>query len=420
MGSRLNEYQSNAEKTIFKDLHESIPYYGLGSEAAGLMSIYKKALRDEEPEDFWISDLEEEVGDCLWYLSTICSQLGWKLSDCGLNKLNTFACHIDLEAESHTFDEFQHLCEELRTEKEQSPEIRKTVSLLGIVAEAGKVLYKYQLLNVRKSKKLGISELTQLDIGTILWYLSDISTVFKLNLTKAAEKNELKRNSLFSKQKCIADYDAKSLPYEKLPKKLNVFFLNIADPNSIKPYCKIVYNNVYIGDRLDDNSHIADGYRFHDVIHLAHMAILGWSPVCRALLKVKRKSNYETDSNEDGQRAIIIEEAVVALNYQYAKRKGFFKATNNISTSHLKMIKSLVQDLEIREATLDQWKNVITTGFQIYAQLIENSGGLVEIDMNTASIKYLKVDSKEYFDGSSQQPQLNTNDIITYSESNLH
>jgi hypothetical protein len=127
------------------------------------------------------------------------------------------------------------------------------------------------------------------------------------------------------------------------------------------------------------------------------MAILGWSPVCRALLKVKRKSNLETDTNEDGQRAIIIEEAVVALNYQYAKKKGFFRATNNISTSHLKMIKSLVQDLEIREATLDEWKNVIITGFKIYDQLNENSGGLVEIDLDTASIKYFKLDSKEYF-----------------------
>jgi hypothetical protein len=44
-----------------------------------------------------------------------------------------------------------------------------------------------------------------------------------------------------------------------------------------------------VGDPLTDNSHRPDGYRFHDVFHMSYAVHLGWSPVLRALLKLKRK-----------------------------------------------------------------------------------------------------------------------------------
>ena len=47
-------------------------------------------------------------------------------------------------------------------------------------------------------------------------------------------------------------------------------------------------NGINIGDRLTDNKLEKDDYRFHDVFQLANAAILGWSPVLRALLRVKR------------------------------------------------------------------------------------------------------------------------------------
>ncbi len=60
---------------------------------------------------------------------------------------------------------------------------------------------------------------------------------------------------------------------------------------------------INIGDRLTDNRLEPDDYRFHDVFHLAYAAILGWSPVLRALFKVKRKSCPKIDENQDGARA---------------------------------------------------------------------------------------------------------------------
>ncbi len=76
---------------------------------------------------------------------------------------------------------------------------------------------------------------------------------------------------------------------------------------------------------MDDNAHEADGYRFHDVFHLAFMATFGWSPVIRALLKRKRKSNPAIDNVEDGARAIIIEEAISAMVYEHAKDHNFYE-----------------------------------------------------------------------------------------------
>src|SRR2546425_1996035 len=52
---------------------------------------------------------------------------------------------------------------------------------------------------------------------------------------------------------------------------------------------------------IQDNAYDDDGYRFHDVFHFAHLAILGWSPVLRKLLKRKRRNDVLVDEVEDGR-----------------------------------------------------------------------------------------------------------------------
>ena len=63
------------------------------------------------------------------------------------------------------------------------------------------------------------------------------------------------------------------------------------------------WNGVFIGDPLTDNMLDPDGYRFHDVFHFAHAAILHWSPTFRALIKHKRKDDPKVDEAQDGGRA---------------------------------------------------------------------------------------------------------------------
>ena len=64
---------------------------------------------------------------------------------------------------------------------------------------------------------------------------------------------------------------------------------------------------------------------YHDVFHYAYVAVLGWSPVVRALLQLKRKSNKVVDETQDGARANLIEEGIAALVFAEAKSQAFFK-----------------------------------------------------------------------------------------------
>ena len=81
-------------------------------------------------------------------------------------------------------------------------------------------------------------------------------------------------------------------------------------------------NDILVGDAVTDNSWEPDGYRFHDVLHLAHAGILGWSPVLRRMLNRKRKYDRRIDEVEDGARAAIVEEAIAKLVHSYARSVG--------------------------------------------------------------------------------------------------
>ena len=89
---------------------------------------------------------------------------------------------------------------------------------------------------------------------------------------------------------------------EQLPRRFEVFMEEVEVNGKI--YVLQKCGGVIIGDRLTNNKMEQDDYRFHDVFHIAYAVHLGWSPVLRALFRVKRKSSPKTDENEDGARAI--------------------------------------------------------------------------------------------------------------------
>jgi hypothetical protein len=113
---------------------------------------------------------------------------------------------------------------------------------------------------------------------------------------------------------------------------------------------------ILLGDRLTDSHLPEDDYRFHDVFHLAHAAVLGWSPTTRALLKIKRKSRPETDENEDGARANLIEEGLTTWIFEMAKRHHFFANTPQLGLDLLKAVKSFVRGYEADQLPLWLWE----------------------------------------------------------------
>lgn len=75
----FNDYQKEAAKTIQKYLtddkiNEFIPFLGIIGEAGSVLSELKKNLRDGEGYSTFKEKLKEELGDVLWYISTIATQ----------------------------------------------------------------------------------------------------------------------------------------------------------------------------------------------------------------------------------------------------------------------------------------------------------------------------------------------------------
>lgn len=85
-GNRMtfNEYQGQARKTaIYRKGDIAYLALGLNGEAGEVAEIVKRTLREHEGQLSAKAreHLLLELGDCLWYLSNFCSELGIPLSD---------------------------------------------------------------------------------------------------------------------------------------------------------------------------------------------------------------------------------------------------------------------------------------------------------------------------------------------------
>src|SRR5690606_27822577 len=112
---------------------------------------------------------------------------------------------------------------------------------------------------------------------------------------------------------------------EQFPREFEVEFIVLKEDEKDK--VRVINNTTgkQLGDDITDNSHENDGYRFHDIFHFGYVAYLGWSPVVRKLMEIKRKSIVVTDEVEDGARAAITEELVSLFIYNFAIDHQLFK-----------------------------------------------------------------------------------------------
>jgi hypothetical protein len=186
-------------------------------------------------------------------------------------------------------------------------------------------------------------------------------------------------------------FDEHEEPEERLPRRLEVSFLEKVSRD--KAYVRIECNGVNLGDRLTDNKLEPDDYRFHDVFHLAYAAILGWSPVTRALFKVKRKSKPLIDETEDGARASMIEEGISTWVFNHARRLDYFASIRSLDYSLLKGIREFVAGYEVERVPLWQWEEAILEGYRVFRLLKERRGGLVIADLVRRSISVAEQDS---------------------------
>ena len=181
----------------------------------------------------------------------------------------------------------------------------------------------------------------------------------------------------------MIDFDEGFEIEEQLPR---TFRIRINQRGSSRSYLQ--WKGVFIGDPLTDNISDSDGYRFHDVFHLAYAAILHWSPVTRALIKHKRKSRPEYDEAQDSGRAIVVEEGLTAWIFSKAKELNFFENQNKISLGMLKTIGEFVNGYEVEKCPLKLWEKAILDGYTVFRQIKAAEGGWIIGDRTQRTIHY--------------------------------
>jgi NTP pyrophosphatase (non-canonical NTP hydrolase) len=263
------------------------------------------------------------------------------------------------------------------------------VPLLGLAGETGELLSEYKK-HLRDGEAHGLfKERVAEELGDLLWYVANVASKFGLDLGDVARQNLEKCSDRWGARSLLSQgnsFDATFPESERLPRKFRVGLREEADGTAVR--LRAYVDGDQIGDPLTDNSYEEDGYRFHDVFHLAYAAVLNWSPVIRRLIGCKRKSDPRVDEVEDGGRAQVIEEGVAALAFDYAKKHNFLNGVTSLDYQLLKTIKSVTAHLEVSECSFGDWERAILVGFEVWRNVTSNRGGTVSVDLDARSISY--------------------------------
>jgi NTP pyrophosphatase (non-canonical NTP hydrolase) len=268
------------------------------------------------------------------------------------------------------------------------------IALCGLSGEAGAVMtaYKKQLRDGRADPAFRAR--MREELGDVLWYLSAVAHHLGLDLDDIATANLTKITDRWRRTPAEAiPFDADLDAAEQLPRRRDFVFTltRAADGREVSI---LTSDGKQVGDPITNASHIADGYCFHDVFHLAHVAVLGWSPVMRSLLRRKRRSSAETDEAEDGGRAIAIEEGISALVFSYASRHLYLEGKNHVDNDVLETIQGMVAHLEVGAHRAADWERAILTGFAAWRALRRLGGGTVHLDLDSQTLTVVDPDAR--------------------------
>lgn len=266
-------------------------------------------------------------------------------------------------------------------------------SIENLSEEVGSLLECYQqdLYNAKDEKLTFFNHKAPSKLGDMLWYISSIATKINVNLDEIAQDNLDKAKKRWRPSNEIYRlYDEDCPPHEQLPRKVKFYIKELSVENNKVTFGIETKDGLFIplGDRIDDNARCSDGYRFHDVLHIAYAAYLGWSPVLRALLRHKRKSNPRIDVVEDGARSIDLEEALTAMIFEHAKELNFFEGYNDVDFNLTKLVEKLTITREVCDRSPIYWKEAILKGYEVFRKVKKNKSGVVSMDLNKREIGY--------------------------------
>ena len=363
----LDEYERDRAPTD-KMSSDIVPLiFGLYGEVGSVMSTSKKHYREKEVFTGYREAAVEELGDAVWYLAAICRRANLSLEAVFREAISDTANQTKLIATS-----LSDWTVAVASRDPEEPNLDASLLRLGEATAAILALGK----NAEESK---------LALANVAREILRVLNAANISLGEVLATNLHKTRGRFLDVKTseLPVFDDTYDEDEQIPRQ---FEIGIRQRKSGKTYLQ--WNGVFLGDPLTDNIREEDGYRFHDVFHLAHAAILAWSPVFRALIKHKRKSTPDVDEHQDSGRAIVVEEGLTAWVFSQAKEVGFFEGQSALPFDMLKTVQKFVAGYEVERCPLKLWEEAILQGYHAFVRLNKTGEGVIYGDLERRTIEY--------------------------------
>jgi NTP pyrophosphatase (non-canonical NTP hydrolase) len=262
--------------------------------------------------------------------------------------------------------------------------------VIGLSSEVGSLVrHVKKRLRDQDAYELFSGEMAD-ELGDVLWYVANLADKLNTSLEEIAQANLRKVRGRWP-----APGDPLPLPLpdagfpedERLPRRTTVTFCEELVDGDKKVH---LYgpDGTRLGDPLTDNAYEDDGYGFHDVFHLTYAALLGWSPLTRFFFGVKRESDARVREVEDGGRATVVEEAISAFVFDYARDVRYLEGVEHIDFSLLTTIRRLVSRLEVADRTAYEWERAILRSYEVWRPLYAHRGGSVHLDLLARTIDF--------------------------------
>jgi NTP pyrophosphatase (non-canonical NTP hydrolase) len=256
------EGQAAATDQLNPDDSET-PLLGLVGEVGSLLSALKKKRRDTDAFFGYHEAVVEELGDVLWYVSRVAQRGGTSLAE-ALARVAGSTAEVDVLS----FDDLGV--------SDNADQRAFEVSLLRLAGEAGDLAKRF----ADGAYQHNVDALRG-DLVKLLRPLVQAANAEAVSLREAALHNMEKTEDRWPTNRLFPiPMDEGFHVDEQLPRKMRVLVYE-REVNGTK-FVFQKMGGVLVGDRLTDNHMPPDDYRFYDVFHFAHAAVLGWSPTTRA------------------------------------------------------------------------------------------------------------------------------------------
>lgn len=364
----LSDYENTIASTDRFEESEVTPILlGLFGEVGSVMTTSKKLRREKSAFPGYMRDVEEELGDTLWYVTALSRRLRLSISNLFAEAISNYNYNVRIAANSDPFYPIAQIM--------SASDLDSLDNILLRLGECAARILRIDM-NPELAKPL-LLEFIRVYVEAIQAAGVSFAAVLNGNIAK------VRGRFIATPVDELPDFDVRYPSEEQLPRE---FEIEISQRPNGRSYLR--WKGVFIGDPLSDNIAELDDYRFHDVFHLANAAILHWSPTFRALIKHKRKSNPKVEEAQDSGRAIVIDEGLSAYIFSHAKSLNYFENQTSVSFDLLKAIQNFVRGYEVEQCPLKLWEDAIMQGYEVFRQVRQNNGGVIIGNRDQRTLRY--------------------------------